>query len=374
MLHRIWSRCVSKMVSWWNSTENEPVDRQISADEFWLAHVRTGAALGCLSATITAAYFLMIPAGERRPILVAALVAGLLVNVGVGFTAARMRRPRTRMVTLRIWLALVLVVLTILAALDGGAASPLAMFVPAPVMFAALAHSTRHVVMFALVAIGVEATLPVIGDGGYPADAGTRSAIAIVMCLLSIGAAVNRQRYDHLIGKLTDQLTEQAAIDALTGLPNRRSELERLDQEILRCRRTGATFLLAIFDLDRFKTVNDAYGHAAGDELLRAVGRSVRAALRATDFVSRTGGDEFTVICPDVDDAQADLVADKIRSATAAADPRGVVTASVGVAAFADPAETSDGITLRADLAMYENKSRQKPTKHPAGDLAGDSE
>ena len=360
MLRRVRSPRVTKIGSWWTAIRRESVARQVSVDEFWRSHVWTGVAIGDTAAAVIVAYLLMVQAGENRAVLVGALIAGVLSHLWLGFVAARMRQPRQRMMALRGWLGLVVGILTVIVVLDGGGASPLAMLLPAPVIFAALTCSPRCVGVFALAVTGVEAALPVIGAGGHSAEAVTRGAIAVLLCLLAVGAAVNRQRYDRIIGKLTDRLARQASIDALTGLPNRRRAEERLAEEILRCRRSGATFLLVTFDLDRFKNINDTYGHAAGDELLRTVAAAVRAAVRATDFVSRTGGDEFAAICPDIGSTQADLIADKIRDAVAAADPRGIVTASVGVAVFADPDTTADELASRADLAMYEDKSRLK--------------
>jgi diguanylate cyclase (GGDEF)-like protein len=107
-------------------------------------------------------------------------------------------------------------------------------------------------------------------------------------------------------------------------------------------------------DLDEFKAINDAYGHAAGDEVLIAAVRAMRAHLRAEDQLGRLGGEEFLVILPETDDGAAALVAEKLREEVAAAPGPVAVTCSVGVATWAD--ETPEQLLARADEALYAAK------------------
>ena len=90
-------------------------------------------------------------------------------------------------------------------------------------------------------------------------------------------------------------------IDALTGIPNRAAYDERIEQEFRRWKRFGRTVSILAWDIDRFKTINDAYGHAAGDRVLVQVAQRLRSALRASDTAARTGGDEFVIIQCDFD-------------------------------------------------------------------------
>ena len=108
------------------------------------------------------------------------------------------------------------------------------------------------------------------------------------------------------------KLRYNAATDSLTGLNNRRMFEEYLDQEIDRSTRYGYPFVLLSFDLRNFKSVNDAYGHAAGDEILRSVARASLETLRGSDIPCRIGGDEFAIILPQADRPGSEILAERI--------------------------------------------------------------
>lgn len=168
-----------------------------------------------------------------------------------------------------------------------------------------------------------------------------------------------------LLGKLMGrkaELSHLAAHDPLTGAVNRPALRLAFDRLAFEHRRsTSATGVLAI-DLDHFKDVNDFYGHAAGDELLRRVSETLIATVRPSDIVARTGGDEFVVLLADVDQQQADEVAERVvRNLGEVLSP--VVGAgglragcSVGVA-LAGRDDVIDSVLARADGALYEAKS-----------------
>jgi diguanylate cyclase (GGDEF)-like protein len=148
------------------------------------------------------------------------------------------------------------------------------------------------------------------------------------------------------------RLAELATKDGLTGAWNRR----RLAEELEWLSRGGGTGSLLVLDLDGFKGVNDALGHAAGDELLRRVATAVQGCVRRADVVARLGGDEFAVLLTGATPAEASLVADKIRSAVGAVWPLGV---RGGVSIGISPAGVGGGDALgRADRAMYAEKRR----------------
>jgi len=161
-------------------------------------------------------------------------------------------------------------------------------------------------------------------------------------------------------------LVHLAQHDALTGLPNRTLLTDRI-QHALKRRMTERGILALFFcDIDGFKSVNDAYGHRAGDELLCAVADRLRSAVRPQDTVARIGGDEFVVLCESLDDLKdSALVAARLRSAVSApmaADPFGIeVTVSIGVAMASQTEKANPDTLLRdADEAMYKAK-RQGP-------------
>ena len=154
-----------------------------------------------------------------------------------------------------------------------------------------------------------------------------------------------------------------AHTDALTGARSRRYGLLRLEIELDQARtRDAGTPALAMLDIDRFKVVNDAYGHPVGDDVLRELVRRVRSALRPGDELIRWGGEEFLILLPHTADPDAAMaIAERIRCAAAErpfATGAGAIaiTVSVGVAAVSDPAETPDAVIARTDAALYAAK------------------
>jgi diguanylate cyclase (GGDEF)-like protein len=154
---------------------------------------------------------------------------------------------------------------------------------------------------------------------------------------------------------------EVARQDPLTGVANSRAFREMLEREIARLRRTGSPLTLAYVDLDRFKTVNDTLGHAAGDELLRGIGRRLASTLRSTDSVARLGGDEFALLLPNTDVAAASQALERFRSSVLATvealrgAPPGV-GATIGAIVFEQPPASADEALRAADRKMYEGK------------------
>lgn len=152
-------------------------------------------------------------------------------------------------------------------------------------------------------------------------------------------------------------LTHRALHDPLTNLPNRAHFLEKLQETLARAESESRFFAVFLMDLNRFKQVNDTYGHQAGDELLKAVAQRLRGTLRETDTVARLGGDEFALILPAADAPGAFLVASRIveRIGTPFEIGEQVVDvgASIGIALY--PTTTNDGTLLlaQADAAMY---------------------
>ncbi|MEA3410973.1 MAG: EAL domain-containing protein [Pseudomonadota bacterium] len=157
-----------------------------------------------------------------------------------------------------------------------------------------------------------------------------------------------------------------AYFDPLTGLANRRLLLDRLQHDMQLAARHSKKGAVLFFDLDRFKTLNDALGHAVGDELLRQAGRRLVGSLRAEDSVARIGGDEFVVVLPELgagpgnSGADVRAVADKLRRALAEPFELGghryQVTASIGISLFPDDSSQSEDILRNADAAMYKVK------------------
>ncbi len=154
-----------------------------------------------------------------------------------------------------------------------------------------------------------------------------------------------------------------ALTDELTGLINRRHFMERAAQEIQRARRYQRSLSVLMMDLDRFKLINDRYGHAVGDQVLAATGEVIRKTLRSTDIAGRYGGEELCFLLPDTDTQGAVLLAERIRRALAAhsfSTADGVtfqVTCSIGVTTLGSDVTDHLSIISQADLAMYQAKA-----------------
>jgi len=157
------------------------------------------------------------------------------------------------------------------------------------------------------------------------------------------------------------KLEHAATHDALTGLPNRRLFLDRLDQALRQAARRTEPLAVAIMDLDGFKAANTRFGHPAGDAVLRAVARRTRRCVRAVDTVARIGGDEFALILAGANASGAARVLEKVRKANALAlrYGKGRIATSVSIGAALYPANGRQAARLlkRADAAMYRAKN-----------------
>lgn len=160
------------------------------------------------------------------------------------------------------------------------------------------------------------------------------------------------------------KLKALATTDELTGIANRRTTMERLDAELERSRREGSEFGVIELDIDHFKNVNDTFGHAAGDEVLRSMARVMRDHVRAYDTIGRIGGEEFLVVAPDIDEAGLKALAERIRHGVVGCpieiEPNQCihVTVSAGYAVIRGESETARELLQRADTALYTAKEK----------------
>jgi diguanylate cyclase (GGDEF)-like protein len=157
-----------------------------------------------------------------------------------------------------------------------------------------------------------------------------------------------------------DLLSVQATTDALTALPNKRAYCAALHRDLARASREGHPLSLIVMDIDHFKTFNDTWGHAVGDDVLRKVGEVLKEAVRTGDFPARYGGEEFVVVLPHTGKHGARAVAERIRKsleATAVLHPDGnlSVTASFGIATT-DGRTDPNALFVAADSALYDAK------------------
>lgn len=155
---------------------------------------------------------------------------------------------------------------------------------------------------------------------------------------------------------LYQQVQKQAATDALTGIPNRRTFESVLEREMSRAARNGEQVTLAIFDIDHFKSFNDTYGHQTGDDVLKKVAQALASACRDFDTAARYGGEEFVVVLPACSSKESLAVAERLRKAISEIEAVTSVTASSGVATFPTHATDLASLVKAADEALYESK------------------
>lgn len=169
--------------------------------------------------------------------------------------------------------------------------------------------------------------------------------------------------YALKMSETVGELRDLASVDELTQLPNRREFDRRLKEEWQRAGRFRRPLSLVMIDLDRFKAINDTYGHPAGDEVLRHAARLLTSQTRQMDCVARLGGDEFALLLVGTDRAGAEIVASRVRQ-LAATTPCRIPTrnlslevgVSAGVATWPDDALTQGSLVASADAALYEFK------------------
>jgi diguanylate cyclase (GGDEF)-like protein len=296
--------------------------------------------LAPFGAAAAAPYLVPLPGGWAAAPLLASI--GLTLLVAAAIVAGRWDRWPD-------W-AMLAPALTYLAAVvvmreaGGGNVSGVGPMVLLPVMWLAL-HGTRRVLAAVLVAVPLVYWLPILVEDGarYP-DSGWR--IGLLFAVLSATLGLTVQRLHDKVRSQAARLDRLAHQDELTDLPNRRAWLARLQQALALAGRRGEPVTVAFIDIDRFKAINDADGHEAGDALLVHAARSWSGVLRAGDVLARMGGDEFALLLPDCDAGAAGQVLARMRQVPMRATWSAGVTEWNGV----EPAES---LVHRADALLY---------------------
>jgi diguanylate cyclase (GGDEF)-like protein len=288
----------------------------------------------------------------HRHILAALIVFALLGAFVVSrLPGEAIVRSRYREAFFLSWSLLDISIIVVLAYFDGGVTSPIALALFLTQVFAALSYPLVSMIAVAGASLFGIAVLGVVGGaGGSHFEADPVYVAMFLVCLALTGVLCVWQ--SRLAGRQRDELAELSRTDPLTGCLNRRGFAERLDAELQRAARDGADVAIVQLDLNGFKAVNDRHGHAAGDELLRWVGSTLQALLRASDATGRLGGDEFALLLPGVSAAEARVIADRTVAALAER-----VGSAAGVAVH--PADGPDGDSLHrhADADLYAAKA-----------------
>jgi two-component system cell cycle response regulator len=242
----------------------------------------------------------------------------------------------------------------------------------APVLFGKSAGPTRD--------LGSLLVLPVYAPGGEAEDAPpplgallvareeqpdfrAEDAERLEVLLRQAGASISN-------GRLFAEHEARSVTDGMTGLPNHRRFQEVMDEKVARCARTGSKLSLLLIDIDKFKSVNDTYGHPMGDEVIRRLARVLAEAVRGgQDLAARYGGEEFVVVLEDADAGDAVVLADRLRESfkdeqfvhmeTDGARPLTFrCSMSVGIACYPDDAQVKAELIDKADQALYLSKQR----------------
>lgn len=200
-------------------------------------------------------------------------------------------------------------------------------------------------------------TLPVLAWNEF-----TTLTVFFLVGLAIVRIREDRERVAELAARLHVMLDREAAAarrDPLTDLPNLRQFHEHLELELARRRRDGGALSVLYIDLDGFKAINDANGHAAGDEVLRRVAAILRGSIRAGDLAARVGGDEFVILLSG-NSAPAELIARRLRERIEGlGDESGTsgLSASIGVAVFDPVPDQAEDVLKEADARMYRDKA-----------------
>lgn len=254
-------------------------------------------------------------------------------------------------------------VLAIAAGLSGGPTSPVLPWLVIVSAFAAARFRATIVVLTTITGItmliGVSLGVNAQAFAQHP-----QSVLVTAVLMCSVGAVV------HLLCASDVEHQGAAILDPLTGLLNRTSLANRFNELVQQAAVTDSGVCLIVFDLDHFKAINDRHGHAQGDVVLRGVANALRVQLRRFELAYRLGGEEFVVLLPGADLADATGVAERLRAAIEAARPGDItVTASFGVAeghgatcAFEDLFADADGALYRA---KFEGRNCVRTTEEP---------
>ena len=338
----------------------DTIGGQVEVDarrRFWLTHMRSGFTIFLLEALVVLCYLRLTPTGPHRSLLWA-IVVTWAVCAAVGLALAPVvaaRRWRTAYSVT--WTVASTYAVGVVALLDTGINSPILLLLFLPIVYGALMFTPR-----AALVCGLSALVVITGVAAVDKHFTSSEGWALMLfgtvtgaAALSVLAAVNRERIERHEDRLLTQLAELAGTDELTGCVVRRVLRQRSEEEIERALRTSGPLSLLMIDVDRFKSINDNYGHVVGDRVLATIGAVLMDHVRPFDVASRLGGDEFAVLLPETDSPGAVQVAERIFRdlATVTEVP---VTLSIGVSSLDGSMPTIERLFDEADMALYQVK------------------
>jgi diguanylate cyclase (GGDEF)-like protein len=306
--------------------------------------VRSGAMLGVSGTVLSAAYALATPAGSNRPAVLAVSAVVFAISALIWLRAETVAAARGFLAIRLGAFSIIISGWAALGLLDGGVAGPLGALIPLSLVYLALAVPPKpFAVLGALGAIAYW-SVALLGD---PAPPGYAAAVTLGFG----GVAYLCLRHAGGLASLRRRLSQVSRTDPLTGVLNRRGFDERLAAEFAESVRTGEPLTLVLADLDRFKEINDAYGHQAGDQLLAWAAGRLADNLRTQDAAGRVGGDEFAVVLGGTGPDGVAVVVDRLRASL-----DGIAPASIGYACFPSDGATLAELSRVADTRVYVDK------------------
>jgi len=358
------------------ATVRDGLYRPLAGDDarvaYWVRHVRHGILLSEVAALWVVGYVLITHTPGRHSAVLLTLTG--LVMVGCPFLLLlplrEMMRDSRGPTMFYVWTLATSALVIIGTRIDGGPSSPLDALLFLTLTYMAVAYSPYGVVAMGgtmTVAYLVFVELPGVSTSGL-----FFIAVMVSFTMICAMASANSwAAYDRQVTLIRTQET-LAATDPLTGIPNRRAYLERVAAAVGSAA-WGHQAVVCLVDLDGFKAVNDAGGHAAGDYMLRSVATALGGAVRETDTVARLGGDEFVLVIKAPGDElhrfESAFIAtvDKVRESVAVPLTLGQhsvrPTCRVGICLYPQDADSPDLLLRHADAAMYDAKVRRKTAR-----------
>ncbi len=326
---------------------------------FWLTHIRIGFGVFLAETVAVMLYLGLTPTGPHRWALWFIVGSWLVFALAGLWVAPAIASKPWRATYSAAWTILSALAVATVASLDLGSSSPILLLLFLPLVFAALMFTPRTSAICGISALVSAALVSIINRQAAISNERAFMLFAVLSgaTVLSVAASVNRTRIERHERRLLAEVADLAATDELTGCAVRRVFRERVEEEISRSLRYDHPLSLMMIDVDRFKSVNDAYGHVVGDHVLAAVGALLRTDARSFDLAGRLGGDEFAMLLPDTEPADAVLLAERIRRDLVPA-LEVEVTLSIGVSGLDKSNPTSEQLFDDADLALYEVKRK----------------
>ncbi|MFI7600279.1 diguanylate cyclase [Actinoplanes sp. NPDC049681] len=317
--------------------------------------IRSGAIRGLGGPVIAIAYVLASPAHPERAAMLPVSAAMLLVCGLTWCFAGAVAASRAEVPVRIAGVLSVILGSALLSLLDGGVAAPLGALLPFSLIFLALVTPPRAFAVLGLIGAAAYWAVVLLGDPAPP-------GYAVVYTLAFGGLGYLCVRHAGALVSLRRRLATVSRIDPLTQALNRRGFDERFEAAFAGAQRSGEPLTLVFADLDRFKEINDRYGHQAGDRLLTWTADRLSQGLREPDAVGRIGGDEFAAVLSGTGPDAATAVVQRLRDSL-----DGVVPASIGHACFPYDATTPAELRRIADARVYADKqARNRPLPSPA--------